>query len=71
MPSGYCRDCSKCVEAGVATAAKRSGNALLIICTLGMSVVISSIFKSFRKTCRQCGHPLSWHKRRVDGSFID
>jgi hypothetical protein len=29
------------------------------------------MFKMFMRTCPQCGHLFSKHRRRADGSFID
>lgn len=65
-----CRDCSKCTERGVATGAKKSANLVLIVCTFGLSAIISGIFGMFRKKCPICGHPMKWHAR-VGGRFVD
>jgi hypothetical protein len=46
-------------------------NTLLVICTLGLSAIISSIYGAFRKKCPTCGHPLSWHSRTAEGRFYD
>jgi hypothetical protein len=52
--SKRCRDCKRCTE----SSAKRlvaSGPRVITKPLTGTS-------KMFRKKCRQCGHPLGWHK---------
>jgi hypothetical protein len=66
-----CRDCSKCTESGLAKTLKRAGNTLLMVSTLGLSILISKLYHSGRKVCPDCGHPLAWHARDPIGHFLD
>jgi hypothetical protein len=71
MAKQHCRDCSKCTERGVTSTVKALANATLIVCTLGISAVVSKMIHSGRKLCPQCGHPLSRHERVASGMFKD
>jgi ribosomal protein S27AE len=42
--------------------------ALLYICTVGIAYLLK---KGVRRHCPQCGHIMSNHQRRDDGSFRD
>lgn len=66
-----CRDCSKCTERSSWRTTKRLANLVLIVCTLGLSVVISAAYRSNRRLCPACGHPLAWHARDAIGRYKD
>ena len=57
-----CRDCKRCTE----SAAKRLVASPVRVATKP----VSGTGRLFKKKCRQCGHPLSWHKT-VAGRFKD
>jgi len=58
-----CRDCKRCSEQGILT--------LLLLVPRIMIYIPRRIIWLFIKKCPQCGHPLSWHLKRADGSFKD
>lgn len=66
-----CRDCSKCTERPGWKGLKAGLNGLLMLCTFGISVLVSGMYRSGRKVCPVCGHPLSWHSRSSEGHFRD
>jgi hypothetical protein len=62
--AGGCRDCPRCTETTAAG------------CVLGVfrMLIWAATFWNiglFMKKCPQCGHRLSIHQRRADGSFRD
>jgi len=59
-----CRECTVCTRVGVLTL-------LLLVPNIFYAVVIKWWFRAFSKMCPHCGHPLSKHLKRADGSFID
>lgn len=58
-----CRDCSRCTETFVTKLAKLPFRFVLFWPRL--------ITYRFQKLRPDCGHPLSMHNRRADGSFKD
>jgi hypothetical protein len=66
-----CRDCSKCTERGATRDIKRLANLALIVCTLGVSAIVSRMIHGGRKLCPQCGHPITRHARSREGWFKD
>ncbi|MDJ1131317.1 hypothetical protein [Streptomyces iconiensis] len=67
MASG-CRDCSTCTKSGLGTLAQAIVVGVLYLCTLGIAYLAK---RAVRRHCPQCGHVLSRHARRADGSFRD
>ncbi len=65
-----CRDCEKCTERDTTALVKKMANAMLILCTLGLSVLGAKMINSGRRNCPQCGHPLTMHAT-VGGRFKD
>ena len=59
-----CRDCSECTEAS-ATGCVMFAFRFLWIAWFGWNIGL------FIKRCPQCGHWMSRHSRRADGSFRD
>lgn len=49
---------------------KKLGNMVLIVCTLGISVIVSKVIHSGRQMCPECGHPMSRHQR-INGRLMD
>jgi hypothetical protein len=66
-----CRDCSKCTERPAWRAFKRTANLFFAILTLGLSVLISSVYRGNRRLCPVCHHPLTWHRYGPTGQFKD
>ncbi len=71
MATNPCRDCDKCTERGLTRDVKRLANLALIICTVGLSALVSKWIHSGRRLCPQCRHPLSRHARSSEGWFKD
>jgi hypothetical protein len=69
--NGTCRDCEKCTERPFIRQTKKALNGVLIVCTLGLSVLVSKLWDSGRKDCPVCHHPLAWHNRDEYGRFHD
>ncbi|WP_326692107.1 MULTISPECIES: hypothetical protein [unclassified Streptomyces] len=67
MASG-CRDCSTCTKSGVGKLIQKTAVGLMYLCTVGIGYVVK---RGLRRHCPQCGHLLSHHARRADGSFRD
>jgi leucyl-tRNA synthetase len=63
-----CRDCGTCTRPGAARWTQWWLMAFLHLCTAGISYLVK---KGTMKHCPQCGHLLSNHQRRLDGSFRD
>ena len=60
-----CRDCRTCTRPGKGLVTLGAG--ALHFMTLGISYAI----KRTSRHCPQCGHKLTSHARRADGSFAD
>ncbi len=58
-----CRDCSRCTESTLTSLIALPFRLLFLPLTFFTRAVV--------KKCPDCGHPLSWHARRADGSFKD
>jgi len=63
-----CRDCRICTLPGIQRWIRSWGSFLLTLCTGG---IYRLYVKGFRKNCPKCGHKMSDHKQRADGSFAD
>ena len=59
-----CRDCSRCTEASAT-------GLFLGIPRLIIWVLTFWNIGLFQKKCPQCGHKMTLHKKRADGSFQD
>ena len=59
-----CRECTVCTRVGAL-------KFLLLLPNIVYAVLIKWWFRAFTKMCPDCGHPLSKHARRADGSFKD
>ena len=59
-----CRDCSRCVETGIA-------GIILLIPRLIWTVLTCWNIGLFQKSCPQCDHKLSLHTKTADGKFAD
>jgi len=59
-----CRDCKICTRSGIVKFFLRPFS-------LFYAVFLSWNIGLFIKKCPQCGHALSEHSKRSDGSFID
>ena len=62
--AGSCRDCSKCTRLGII-------KLIMLIPSIIYAVLLSWNVGLFIKKCPECGHPLSGHAKRADGSFAD
>ncbi len=62
MSRQSCRDCKRCTESTMKKAL--TGGSRLVTKPLASPV------RAFKKKCRRCGHPISWHKQ-IDGRFKD
>lgn len=60
-----CKDCRRCTESGLSSAAKKSANAMLVLGTLGMSAVASKGAGAMRRKCPICNHFMSEHQASV------
>jgi hypothetical protein len=58
-----CKDCRRCTESGLSSAAKKSANAMLLVGTLGMSAVASKSAGALRRKCPICNHFMSEHSQ--------
>lgn len=58
-----CRDCKRCTEP--------SAIGCLLLPLRIIEAIVMLIPRSFKKKCRQCGHPLEWHARDDRGRFTD
>lgn len=67
MPKGGCRDCDRCTETAMTGCLMWPWRFFLGVC----NVFTLGLLFSMKKKCPQCGHPLSAHHRRKDGSFQD
>ncbi|WP_250853077.1 hypothetical protein [Streptomyces rhizosphaericus] len=63
-----CRDCETCTRSWLGRLFQNAAVGLMHVVTIGISYLIK---KGFRRHCPQCGHLLSRHARRADGSFRD
>jgi len=61
---GACRDCSICTRTPIV-------KLIMIIPGILYTVFFSWNYGLFKKKCPDCGHFLSDHKKRADGSFQD
>lgn len=59
-----CRDCSRCTESFIT-------RLLFLFPRLFVGLLFGWNVGLFHKYCPQCGHRLSLHSRRADGSFKD
>lgn len=59
-----CRECTVCTRVPLM-------KLLLLIPSVVYAVLIKWWFRSMSRMCPECGHPLSKHARRADGSFQD
>ncbi len=59
-----CRDCKTCTRSGI-------GKLFMFPFSVGYAILLSWNIGLFIKKCPQCGHALSEHSKRSDGSFID
>lgn len=67
MASG-CRDCATCTRSWLGGLAQKLAVALLYVCTVFIAYLVKH---GVMRHCPQCGHLLSHHERRADGSFLD
>ncbi len=61
---GHCRDCDVCTRLGIIKLLRSP-------ITLTYNILFSWNVGLFIKKCPECGHWLSQHQRRGDGSFKD
>lgn len=69
-----CRDCKVCTRSPLNSCLiglVKLPLYLLHGITLGLSFFILKTLRSGKRRCPQCGHYLSEHTRRTDGSFVD
>ncbi len=59
-----CRDCEVCTRSAIT-------NILRTIHTILYLIFLSWNYGLFQSKCPDCGHFLSQHRRRADGSFTD
>lgn len=71
MSKGGCRDCNVCTRSCLETWIYNLMNLVLFVCTLGIVPLMRSLKNAGGRRCPQCGHLLSAHARRADGSFKD
>jgi hypothetical protein len=64
MGSNGCRDCKQCSDSGL-------NRLFRFFLSPTLWPIVGSILFIFLKKCPQCGHRMSWHQRRADGSFAD
>lgn len=62
--AGGCRDCSRCTESCLV------GFLLMPFRVIGF-MLGGFLVKAVRSNCPQCGHAMSQHARRADGSLKD
>lgn len=62
--AGGCRDCSVCTRSGLQ-------NLMMVVPRLIYALLLSWNYGMLKKRCPDCGHFLSQHQRRADGSFTD
>ena len=63
-----CRDCRTCTRSGLGKLLQWMVVSLVYIVTLGITYLLK---RALRRHCPECGHVLSRHARRSDGSFHD
>jgi hypothetical protein len=61
---GVCRDCEKCTRLGVT-------KLIYLPFKVAYLLLFSWNLGLFIRKCPQCGHAMSAHQRRNDGSFKD
>lgn len=68
MSKESCRDCKICSLPGLQSILRSWGAFCIHLCSAGISILY---IKWFRKNCPKCGHSMSDHLKRADGSFQD
>ncbi len=64
MAGKRCRDCSVCTRSAVQSLG-------MFIPRVVYALAFSWNYGGVKKHCPDCGHFLSQHRKRADGSFID
>jgi hypothetical protein len=59
-----CRDCKRCTEVAAASL-------MLVLLRIPWWLLTFWNIGLFQKKCPTCGHKMSLHERRADGSFKD
>jgi hypothetical protein len=67
MAKGGCRDCKMCTRSSLSGCMVGCFH----LCTFGVFLILAGLGNAAKSKCPTCGHPLSDHHRREDGSFKD